>query len=65
MIMLNKKSDENIEIKKKKNIKNKRIYIYNNSATQFVQLIFNCGMLWLWYQGDGVKQPRPTDTHNT
>ena len=22
-------------------------------------------MLWLWNQGDGVKQPRPTDTHNT
>ena len=59
--MLNKKSDEK---KKKTNIKNKRIeYIY--SATQFVQLVFNCGMLWLWYQGDGVKQPRPTDTHNT
>ena len=22
-------------------------------------------MLWLWNQGNGVKQPRPTDTHNT
>ena len=22
-------------------------------------------MMWLWNQGDGVKQPRSTDTHNT
>ena len=34
-------------------------------ATQFVQLIFNCGMLRLWNKGDGIKQTRPTDTHNT
>ena len=36
-------------------------YIYN-FATQFVQLILKCG---LWNQGDGVKQSRPLDTHNT
>ena len=48
--------------------KDKRIEytcIYNNFATQFVQLILDCGMLWLWNQGDRVKQPRPTDTYNT
>ena len=39
--------------------------IHNNFAIQFVQLILNCGMLWLWNQGDGMKQPRPTDTHST
>ena len=28
-------------------------------------MILNCGMLWLWNQGNRLKQPRPTDTHNT
>ena len=59
-------SDENIEIKKNMKTNKKRIeYICNNFATQFVQLIVNCGMLWLLNQGNGVKQPRPTDKHNT
>ena len=66
MIMLNKKSDENIEIKKNNNKRIENIYIYkNNFATQFVRLTLNCGTLWVWNQGGGVKQPRPTDTHNT
>ena len=38
MIMLNKKSHENIKIKKNEK-NNKRVeYIFNNFATQFVQL---------------------------
>ena len=49
MMMLNEKSDDNIEIKKKSIKNNKRIeYKYNNFATQFIQLSLNFGMLWLW-----------------
>ena len=44
-MMLNKKSDENIEIKKHMKISKRIEYIYNIFATQSVQLILNGGML--------------------
>ena len=43
--MVNKNSDENIEVKKKEKIIKGQNTLYNNFATQIVQLILNCGML--------------------